>query len=271
MVGEIREKADELKDRVCIGRAAGLKLGIEVVGGRLRLFARAARGRGYNLPRELEVAPMATRDAPSEVVPARRPPAGKLTFEEFHDWLDEDTWAEWVDGEVQMVSPANLRHQELGFFLSRIVGAWVEAHDLGVVLPPPFVMRMPPPVDQAREPDLLFIARTHLDRLKPTYLDGPADLVVEIVSPDSLARDRGEKYAEYERAGVPEYWLLDQDRRWAEFYQLGPDERYRTVFAGSSGTDESRALDGLKLPVEWLWQEPLPKVAEALRTLDVFG
>ena len=52
------------------------------------------------------------------------------------------------------------------------------------------------------------MASERLDRVHRTYLDGPADLVVEIVSPESAGRDRGEKYYEYEAAGIPEYWLL---------------------------------------------------------------
>jgi hypothetical protein len=37
-------------------------------------------------------------------------PGGKITYEEFLDWADEDTWAEWVDGEVIALSPASLLH-----------------------------------------------------------------------------------------------------------------------------------------------------------------
>ncbi|MBI2910758.1 MAG: Uma2 family endonuclease [Chloroflexi bacterium] len=203
--------------------------------------------------------------------PARQPPAKKMSFEEFHDWLDEDTWAEWVGGEVQMVSPASLRHADMATFLAAVLRPWVEMYDLGLLLTAPFLMRLPPPVDRAREPDLLFIAREHRDRLHPTYLEGPADLVVEITSPESIGRDRGEKFVEYEQAGVREYWLIDPDRRHAEFYQLGPDGRYRVALAGAAGEYVSPTLSGLKLPVDWLWRDPLPKVAEALRTLGVIG
>jgi hypothetical protein len=34
----------------------------------------------------------------------------KLSYEEFLDWCDEDTLAEWVDGEIIMYSPASLIH-----------------------------------------------------------------------------------------------------------------------------------------------------------------
>jgi Uma2 family endonuclease len=111
----------------------------------------------------------------------------------------------------------------------------------------------------------------HLDRLRRIYLDGPADLVVEITSPESIGRDRGEKFVEYEAAGIPEYWLIDPERRQVEFYQLGADGRYRAAVVGATGIYESRVLDGLRLPVEWLWQDPLPDETEALRTLGLLG
>jgi Uma2 family endonuclease len=40
------------------------------------------------------------------------------------------------------------------------------------------------------------------------HLDGPADLVVEVVSPDSPTRDRQEMLVDYAEAGVPEYWSV---------------------------------------------------------------
>lgn len=146
---------------------------------------------------------------------------------------------------------------------------WTEAHQLGVVIVAPFLMRLHVPRDQGREPDILFIATAHLDRLRRTYLDGPADLVVEITSPESLERDRGQKFVEYEAAGIPEYWFIDRDRRRAEFYQLGPDGRYEVAFAGASGTYRSPILGGLELPLDWLWFDPLPRAIDALRTLGL--
>ncbi len=125
----------------------------------------------------------------------------KMTYEEFLAWADEDTLAEWVDGEVMMTSPASYRHQDTADFLVSVLRPFVEIHQLGIVCSAPFQMKL----EHGREPDLLFVAQEHLGRLKETYLDGPADLVVEIVSPESVARDRGDKFYEYSRGGVPEY------------------------------------------------------------------
>ncbi len=116
-----------------------------------------------------------------------------------------------------------------------------------------------------REPDILFIAKEHLNRLTPTYLDGPADLVVEVISPESRARDRGDKYYEYEESGVLEYWMIDPLRRQAEFYQRDENGIYQSVSIGSDGIYRSRVLSGLWLRVEWLWQQPLPQVLDVAR------
>ena len=167
-----------------------------------------------------------------------------------------------------MVSPAATKHQLIAGLLLQLMNIYAETRNLGQVLSAPFLMRLLD-VPSGREPDLLFVARAHLDRLKEAYLDGPADLVVEIVSPESRARDRGEKFYEYEAAGVGEYWLIDPDRQQAEFYLLDADGHYRLLTADAEGIYQSEVLPGLWLKVEWLWQEPLPKVLDVLRELEL--
>jgi Uma2 family endonuclease len=190
----------------------------------------------------------------------------RMTYAEFLEWADEDTLAEWVAvpgtdvGEVVMTSPASNKHQDIARFLTTILSIYVETQQLGIVRPAPFQMKLG---NSGREPDLLFVAAEHLDRLKPTYLDGPADWVVEIASPESAERDRGTKFYEYARGGVPEYWLIDPQAQWIEFYQL-EETHYRLAFAGRDGWYESLILPGFRLRVEWLWQTPLPHPLRAL-------
>lgn len=147
-----------------------------------------------------------------------------MTFEEFLEWADEDTLAEWVDGEVILLSPAGDKHQDIASFLDAVLRPFVETLGLGVIRIAPFQMRL---TRSSREPDLLFVAEEHRGRIQQTYLDGPADLAIEILSPESMGRDRGEKFYEYEGAGIPEYWLIDPQTQRAEFYQLDEAGRYQ--------------------------------------------
>jgi Uma2 family endonuclease len=206
------------------------------------------------------------RDSSSDPLktPEKIAPPGKMTYEEFLAWADEDTWAEWVNGKVIILSPASKRHHDIAFFLAALLRFFVEARQLGSVVTAPFQMKIGPDLP-GREPDIIFISRESLNHLRDTYLDGPADLSVEILSRDSRARDRGDKFYEYEQGGVREYWLLDYQRRQAEFYQLGPDGIYRLAPFGEDGIYHSAVLEGLWLRVGWLWQEPLPPLMSVLR------
>ncbi|MBI4586646.1 MAG: Uma2 family endonuclease, partial [Planctomycetes bacterium] len=90
-------------------------------------------------------------------------------------------------------------------------------------------------------------------------------LAVEVVSPDSRERDRVEKFCEYERGGVREYWLIDPEEKRADFYQLGEDGKCRLAPAGPDGIYRSAVLPGLWIRTDWLWQEPLPPVMGILK------
>lgn len=198
--------------------------------------------------------------------PPRVPPKEKMTWEEFLVWCDEDTHAEWVNGEVQMVSPANRKHQDIALFLAAALDQFARWKNLGVVLIAPFLMRLPN-APSGREPDILFVRKAHVDRIRDTYLDGPADLVIEIISPESIGRDRGDKFIEYEAAGVPEYWLLDYTRRRAEFYALDSSGMFQIAEPDARGVYHSKVVDGFGIRVEWLWQDPLPMQEDVLREI----
>jgi len=205
----------------------------------------------------------ATKTEP-EVVEQKKPPKEPMSLEEFWAWKDEDVWAEWEDGEVILMSPASYPHQDISGFLQTLLRLFLEERDMGVVLPAPFSMFLPRS-NRVREPDLLVVLKENLDRIKETYLEGPADLVVEIVSEESVLRDRGTKFAEYELDGVREYWVIDPEGKRADFFVLGEDGRFVRKLPDKKGFYHSSVLKGFRIKVDWLWQQPLPKVVDALR------
>ena len=189
---------------------------------------------------------------------------GPVSYEEFLDWTDEDTHAEWVDGEIEMSSPASGIHQDIEGFLYELLNTFVKMNDLGKVRLP-FQMK----TARGREPDLIFVAKARLNLIRRTFLDGPADLAVEIVSPESRQRDRVTKVEEYAQAGVGEFWLIDPLESTAHFFQLDEQHTYRETELDAEGHFHSTALPGFWLNPAWLWQEPLPDAEDAL--LEIAG
>jgi Uma2 family endonuclease len=119
-----------------------------------------------------------------------------------------------------------------------------------------------------REPDLMVVATARVSLIKPQFLDGPADLVIEVISPGTRRVDRVDKFQEYERGGVPEYWIIDPERKQAEFYRLN-NGRYEEQEPDAQGVYHSSSVGGFWLKPEWLWQRPLPSTIDVLREMKV--
>jgi len=185
---------------------------------------------------------------------------------EFVAWCGPFTRAEWVDGEIIIMAPASFDHVDLNDWLVTIIRMVIEHHRLGVVLSREFFIRLPKQ-RRRRLPDLLFISTSRTGLLHEQYFDGAPDLLIEVVSPDSEARDWRDKYLEYEKAGVREYWVIDPMSHRVEAYVLVKG-RY-TPIEEDQGKLSSTAIPGFWLKTDWLWRRPLPPVRRVLRELGV--
>jgi Uma2 family endonuclease len=182
-----------------------------------------------------------------------------MSYDEFLAWAGEDVHAEWVNGEVIVHMTAKQRHQIVVRFLLSLFDIFNQFFRVGVFLPAPYQMKLAPD-GPGREPDVLFVTRENASRVTEDGVQGPADLVVEIVSDDSVTRDRVEKLEEYEQYGVREYWIIDPRARRprADFYQLDERGQFQPVPIGADGRYHSKVLPGFWLKVDWLWAEELP-------------
>lgn len=192
------------------------------------------------------------------------PPEGKISEEEFLAWCNEDVKAEWVDGQVIMMSPANTAHVRITSFLDRVVGIFVERRGLGEVFGIELTTRLTPRI--RRVPDIMFVANQRLGNVGSTHLEGPPELAMEVVSPDSATRDWQEKYLDYQAAGVREYWVIDPADQRIVAYQLVEGE-YQPI-APEQGRISSSVLAGFFLREDWLWRAELPKVDDALKEIE---
>jgi Uma2 family endonuclease len=192
----------------------------------------------------------------------------RMTYERFLRTVPDDVHAEWVEGEVVLMTPVSRKHQELVGFLLNVIGVLVNARKLGKVFFEPFQMKTGRELP-GRAPDILFLSNQNLGRLKDQYLDGPADLVIEIVSPGSRARDRKQKFKEYQAGEVREYWILDPERKSAEFYQLDKAGKFQSLVASKKGIIQSLVVPGLWVEEHWFWQDPHPPVLSILKKWNV--
>jgi Uma2 family endonuclease len=178
-----------------------------------------------------------------------------MTDQEFLDLAPEDRKAELIDGEMIMASPAATPHEKLFRFLLRTLDTFVSERDLGTVLGSRTPLRLSE--TEVYEPDIVVVSKEREAIVKRTFIDGPADLVIEILSRSTAYFDRGRKLVQCALAGVHEYWLLDPDLHTAEFYRLR-EARYERTPVGDDGVYRSEAVPGFWLRVEWLWLQPRP-------------
>jgi Uma2 family endonuclease len=133
----------------------------------------------------------------------------RITAAEFLELpLDEYRFTQLVDGEI-VVSEATLRHQDLYLFIVRRLADWADAGSARG--------RAGIPVDVVLDdrnvfaPDVWWVSEEHRPSRDARALDGPPDLAVEVRSPSTWRYDIGVKKDHYERAGLPELWLVDTE------------------------------------------------------------
>ncbi len=208
-------------------------------------------------------AAIALDDGPITEEGQQRHPGRRMTEDEFVAWVHEKTRAEWVDGEVIIMSPVNDRHADINRWLTAILSLWLEEHELGCIRGDVMVRLAKP--RSRRVPDIYFFARERAVLQRANHFEGPPDAIFEIVSPDSTARDYRDKVKSYEASGVREYWIVDPLVNHLEANELFKGH-YRSL-EPKDGALRSKAIKGFFLRPEWCRQTPLPKVADVLREL----
>ena len=186
----------------------------------------------------------------------------RMSYEEFLT-LPREVHGDWIDGQVVLKGGQTDRHQDLFGPLAAAMRCWREAHHAGRSLVN-FQMRTIPD-GPGREVEYLCLTHEHYrERVRFTYVDGPADVVFEILGDATRERDL-QMRAEYAAGGVPEYWMIDPEQKRVEVCRLTCDGTYETACDGSSGVLRSEVFPGLWFRTEWLLEEPSPRIDTVLR------
>lgn len=187
-----------------------------------------------------------------------------MTAEEFFDWAEEDTFADLINGEVQMHSPVSLPHARLANFIDRLLGSYVEKHELGEVHREGWAVRLS--TRNVVMPDVAYFTQEQMKQFTNTYAPLAPALAVEVISKSSVKRETRDKFAIYEEHGVEEYWLLDPERLEHRFFV-----RRGGLFVEQGSGEEkisSRTVPGFFVRRQWLDPASPPQVTGCLAEIE---
>ncbi len=185
------------------------------------------------------------------------PAPGQWTWEDYLRLPDDGQRYEIIEGALYVSPAPTFDHQFSLFELAFLMARFVKAHDLGLILVAPFDVRLPGVADPV-EPDLLFFRTGNQPQAGDKYFEGVPDLIVEILSPGTRRIDQHIKFGAYEKAGVPEYWLVDPKSRSITVYHFSTQRREYDELGrfGSGETVRSRLLEDFEVTVAALFPPP---------------
>ncbi|OFV99630.1 MAG: hypothetical protein A3H28_14500 [Acidobacteria bacterium RIFCSPLOWO2_02_FULL_61_28] len=177
-----------------------------------------------------------------------QPTATRMTYDQYCLLPEDRNQHELFDGELVMTPSPSARHQQIVRRLLERVSAHVEANSLGEV----FVSPLDTIFDQytVLQPDILYVSQDRLPEVVKERIEGAPNLVIEVLSPTTIERDRRRKLAVYSQFGVREYWIVDPEDQTIEVYAQEEGELRFTRKFISGQTLESPLLPGFRLAVK---------------------
>jgi Uma2 family endonuclease len=153
----------------------------------------------------------------------------RYTYADYLRWDDGERW-ELIHGVAYNMTPApSRRHQKIFGELFTQISLHLRGRRCEVYAAP-FDVRLPAPGEKEEttstvvQPDIVVVCDP--SKLDDKGCTGAPDMVVEILSPESLARDQREKLFLYEQAGVLEYWIVHPVDKTVSIFRRGPDGLY---------------------------------------------
>ncbi len=142
----------------------------------------------------------------------------RLTYEQFRQLPEDGKRYELIRGQVHLTPAPSTRHQFVQLNLSNSLFNYLAEKPVGELLTAPLDVRLSD--DIAVQPDIIFVSNARTRIIQENFVGGAPDLVIEILSPSTVAHDRTTKLTLYAEAGVPEVWLIDPQARTVEVLKL---------------------------------------------------
>jgi len=179
--------------------------------------------------------------------------ARRWTYEEYCK-LDDDQRYEIIGGNLLMAPSPDVWHQDWIGNLYVLLRQQITRSKAGRLFIAPFDVVFDS--ENTVQPDLVFVAVANIGIIERRAIFGAPDLLVELLSPSSIQRDRRDKKALYARFGVKEYWIGDPANKSMEILTLQGGRYHRHCAAAEKGALVSRVLPGLKLDLAEIQSPP---------------
>jgi Uma2 family endonuclease len=172
----------------------------------------------------------------------------RLTYDDYLLFPEDGRRHEILDGEHYVTPSPSTKHQDVSVQLTTHLNLFILEHRLGKLY------SAPTDVVLSRHdvvvPDLVFISKARLALVTHPGVQGPPDLVIEILSPSTRRMDQRLKLERYESFGVQEYWVVDPDQETLTVYRLEGDRFHSSTDLTPEDTVTTPLLPGLELPLE---------------------
>jgi len=186
-------------------------------------------------------------------LPALAQPADRFTWSDYRSWPDDERW-ELIDGVAYAMSAApSIKHQDVAFRLSIRIELPLRGTPCRPFVAPTDVKLSESDVVQ---PDILVVCDP--GKITPGHIEGAPDLIVEVLSPRTSAKDLRDKKALYERAGVPEYLVVDPLEQYAIRFVLGADGYDKGSVFAADEVLRSATLEVIAIPLWEVFEVPGP-------------
>lgn len=178
-------------------------------------------------------------------------PRVRFKADDIWDAPEDGNIYEVIDGDLYVTPAPAWIHQRVVGRLYSIVSQHVFTNRLGEIVPAPTGVALDE--ENGLQPDILFISNARRGIISERGVDGAPDLVVEVLSPSTKARDLGIKLRRYAAAGVPHYWTLEPVTHVLEERRLTVDGYELIGTYGERDTFRPALFPGLEIRLAELW------------------
>lgn len=147
-----------------------------------------------------------------------------LTYDDYAS-LDDGNRYELAGGQLELMSPApTLTHQMVSSEMYETIVHSCKEDYIILYAPVDVILSE----TEVRQPDIVLVHRERMQILSNRGIEGAPDLVIEILSPSTLKRDKIDKLKTYAYYNIPEYWIVEPEIGVLEQYTLN-EERFELI------------------------------------------